>query len=134
MKTALLVLLSLWSIVTVGQPADQAAGPGRETLTQHVDHLAILLDLTDAQKAQVQAVLQQEHDSMKAQMEQARASGQRPSFEQMKAQHTAMKQDTLAKLTPVLSPEQLKKLQVLMDEHGGPGGPHGHRGPPPAPQ
>jgi len=54
----------------------------------------------------------------------AEASGQKPTFEQMKAAHDQLRQDTLAKLTPVLSPAQLKKFQVLMEERGPPGGPH----------
>jgi hypothetical protein len=43
----------------------------------------------------------------------------------MKAAHEQMQQDTLAKLTPVLSAAQLKKFQVLMQKRGPPGGgPH----------
>jgi len=61
---------------------------------------------------------------MKAQREQAQASGTRPTFEQMKAAHEQAQKDTLAKLTPILSPDQLKKFQVLMAERGAPGRPH----------
>jgi len=89
-----------------------------------MDHLATLLDLTDAQKTQVQAVLEEEHTKMKAQHDQADASGTKPTFEQMKAAHEQAQQDTLTKLTPILTPAQLKKFQVLMAEHGPPGRPH----------
>ncbi len=104
-----------------------AGGPGRpgfqrETPAERLDHLAVLLDLTDEQKAQVQTVLEEERAQVKAAHEQARASGQKPTFEQMRAAHEQAQQDTLAKLTPVLSPTQLKKFQILME----------HR-PPPAP-
>jgi Spy/CpxP family protein refolding chaperone len=66
---------------------------------------------------------------MKALFDQALASGTKPSFDQIKALHEQVQQDTIAKLTPVLSPAQLKKFQVLMQERGPMG--HGHRGPPP---
>ena len=56
--------------------------------------------------------------------EQAEASGQKPTFEQMKAAHEQAQQDTLTQLTPILSPAQLKKFQVLMAERGPPGRPH----------
>jgi hypothetical protein len=89
-----------------------------------MDHLATLLDLTDAQKTQVETILNEEHAKMRAQHEQVQASGQKPTFEQMKAAHQQMQQETLSKLTPVLSPTQLKKFQVLMEERGPPGRPH----------
>jgi Spy/CpxP family protein refolding chaperone len=66
---------------------------------------------------------------MKALFDQAQASGTKPSFDQIKALHEQVQQDTIAKLTPVLSPAQLKKFQVLMQERGPMG--RGHRGPPP---
>jgi len=89
-----------------------------------MDRLATLLDLTDEQKAQVQTILEEQHAKMKAQHDAAQASGQKPTFEQMKAAHDQMQQETVAKLTPVLSPAQLKKFEVLMEERGPPGGPH----------
>jgi Spy/CpxP family protein refolding chaperone len=88
-----------------------------------LDKLATLLDLTAAQKAQVQTILEEQHSKMKALHEQAEASGQKPTFEQMKTEREQLHQETVAKLTPVLTPTQLKKFQVLMEERG-PGGPH----------
>lgn len=84
---------------------------------QHMDNLATLLDLTDAQKAQVQSVLQAEHAKMKAAFEQARSSGSKPDWEQMKALHQQLEQETLQKLNGTLSATQLKKFQVLMQMH-----------------
>ncbi len=66
-----------------------------------MDNLATLLDLTAAQKAQVQAVLDEERAKMKAQHEQAETSGTKPTFEQMKAAYEQARQDTVAKLTPI---------------------------------
>ena len=86
---------------------------------KHMDNLATLLDLTDAQKAQVQTVLQEEHAKMKAAFEQAHASGTQPDREQMKALHQQVQQETLQKLTPVLSATQLKKFQIISESmHG----------------
>jgi Spy/CpxP family protein refolding chaperone len=130
MKTTLLAVAVLWVGAAVAQAPDSppAGGPGpgfrHESAAERLDHLAILLDLTDAQKAQVQAILDEEHSKMKALHDQAQASGTRPTFEQMKAEHEQMQQETVTKLTPVLTPAQLKKFQVLMEHRGPPGGPH----------
>jgi len=130
MKKSLLAVALLWVGAAVAQAPDATSGGGpgpgfrHETPAQRMEHLATLLDLTDAQKAQVETILNEQHEKMKAQRDQAQASGQRPTFEQMKAAHEQMQQDTLAKLTPVLSAAQLKKFQVLMEERGPPGGPH----------
>jgi hypothetical protein len=80
---------------------------------RHMDDLATLLDLTDAQKAQVQTILQEQHAKMKESFEQARASGTKPDWQQMKALHQQLQQETLQKLAPVLSATQLKKFQII---------------------
>ncbi len=131
MKTTLLAVGLLWVGAAVAQapdspPADGGSHAGfrHESAAERLDHLAVLLDLTDAQKAQVGTILEEEHAKMKELHDQAKASGTQPTFDQMKAEHQQMQQDTIAKLTPVLTPAQLKKFQVLMAEHGPPGGPH----------
>jgi Spy/CpxP family protein refolding chaperone len=135
MKASFLAVTVLWVGAALAQSSDAppAGGPGpgmrHESPAERMDHLATLLDLTDAQKTQVSAILEEEHAKARAAHEQAQASGQKPTLDQMKAAHQQMQQETLAKLTPVLSPAQLKKFQVLMEERGPHGGPHG--GPPP---
>ena len=130
MKASLLPLAVLWVGAAVAQGPDSNGGPPpgpghrHESPAERLDHLATLLDLTDAQKAQVESILKDEHARMQAQREQSEASGQRPTFEQMKAAHAQAQADTIAKLTPVLSAVQLKKFQVLLEERGLPGGPH----------
>jgi Spy/CpxP family protein refolding chaperone len=132
MKASFLAVAALWVGVALAQAPDSpppGGGPGHgrphESPAERMDHLATLLDLTDAQKTQVAAVLQAEHAKMKAQHEQAEASGTKPTFEEMKAAHEQAQQDTLTQLTPILSPAQLKKFQLLMDHRGPPdGGPH----------
>jgi Spy/CpxP family protein refolding chaperone len=130
MKISLAAVLVLCMGAAIAQAPDSPGGGGprpgfrHESPAEHLEHLATLLDLTDAQKAQVQTILEEQHAKMKAQREALQASGQKPTFEQMKTEHDQVQQETLAKLTPVLSPAQLKKFQVLMAERGPPGGPH----------
>ena len=104
-------------------PAPDAAEAAR-----HMDDLATLLDLNDTQKAQVQSILQEEHAKMKASFGQASASGTKPDWQQMKALHEQLQQETLQKLAPVLSATQLKKFEIIqqamhahMGHHMGPG-------------
>jgi Spy/CpxP family protein refolding chaperone len=121
MKASLLVLAALWAGAAL-------AGAGGANQASHMEKLAILLDLTDAQKPQVQTILQGEHAQMKALFEQTRAAGGKPDFQALHAARQQINQDTLTKLSGVLSPLQLKKFQTLQQMHHG----FGHRGPPPA--
>jgi ribulose bisphosphate carboxylase small subunit len=105
------------------------APAGEPAAASHMDNLATLLDLTDTQKAQVQTILQEEHAKMKASFEQAKASGTKPDWQQMKALHQQIQQETLQKLAPVLSATQLKKFQIIQQAmHGN--GHFNHGGPP----
>jgi len=113
----------------------------QEMEQKRLDRLAVLLDMTPAQKQQVQAIFSSERSRMQQAMKQA--------MEARKAAHT----ETVTKLGQVLSPAQMKKLKLLMPERHrhffmmrGPMGMHGpgkmgmwgpHRdhggGPPPPP-
>jgi Spy/CpxP family protein refolding chaperone len=107
---ALLCAAAAYAEAPAAPPAP--AGHGAEA-AQHMDDLATLLDLTDAQKVQVQNILDEQHAKMRQSFEQAKASGTRPDWQQMKALHEQMLQDTLQKLAPVLSATQLKKFQIV---------------------
>ena len=133
MKASVFALAVLWT----GALFAQAPAPPEHAA--HIDRLATLLDLSDAQKTQVQAILQEQHAKMHASVEQAKASGTKPDWAQMQALHAQIQQETLQKLTPVLSDAQLKKFQTLQEMHGemmhghfGHGGPPGAATPPPA--
>jgi Spy/CpxP family protein refolding chaperone len=129
-KATVLALALLCAGAAVAQTTTPATAPNAAAHeARMMNNLATLLDLTDAQKPQVQAILQAEHAKMKAQFEQSKASGTKPDFAQMKAFHQQLQADTLKQLTPVLSALQLKKFQVLSTMHGNR---HGHHGPPPA--
>jgi hypothetical protein len=115
MKATVFALALLWAGALCAQTPP--AAPSHEAA--HLDKLATLLDLTDAQKAQVQAVLEEEHAKMRAAHEQAKASGTKPDWQQMKAMHQQIQQEIVQKLTPVLSESQLKKFQALQEMHTG---------------
>ncbi|HEY2275543.1 MAG TPA: hypothetical protein VGH61_08580 [Steroidobacteraceae bacterium] len=121
MKTAVVALAVLWA----GAVLAGSMGPGNQA--SHMEKLAILLDLTDAQKPQVATILEGEHAQMKALFEQTKAAGGKPDFQALKAARQQINQDTVTKLSGVLSPAQLKKFQTLQQMHHG----FGHRGPPP---
>jgi Spy/CpxP family protein refolding chaperone len=120
MKVSVLALAALWSVAAL-------AGAGGGNQASHMEKLAILLDLTDAQKPQVESILQGEHAQMKALIEQTKAAGGKPDFQALHAARQQINQDTLTKLSGVLSPVQLKKFQTLQQMHHGfghrPGGP-----------
>jgi hypothetical protein len=74
---------------------------------KRMDRLAVLLDLTPAQRQQVQSIFASERSEMEQAMKQA-----------MQARHAAHA-ETVTQLGQVLSPIQMKKLKLLM--------PHRHR-------
>jgi Spy/CpxP family protein refolding chaperone len=127
MKVSVLALVLLLSSgVAMGQsPPDRPAGPPNPE--HQLERLATLLDLTDTQKAQVKTILDAQHAKMRAQFEAARASGTKPSVEQMHAVRAQLQAETVQQLTPVLTASQLKKFEVLRQEEHGPhgSGPHG---------
>jgi Spy/CpxP family protein refolding chaperone len=128
MKTAIVTLALLCAGAAYAQTPPPP--PHGAEAARHMDDLATLLDLTDAQKAQVQTILQEEHAKMHQSFEQAKASGTRPDWQQMKALHEQMQQETLQKLSSVLSATQLKKFQVIQQEmHSHMGHHMGHGGP-----
>ena len=128
MKATVFALALMCAGAALAQPPPPAPSAAQQAArhAQHMENLATLLDLTDAQKAQVQSVLETEHAKMKQAFEQAKSSGSKPDWQQMKALHQQLEQETLQTLGPVLSATQLKKFQVLMQMHDHP---HFHHGP-----
>jgi hypothetical protein len=90
---------------------------------KRLDRLAVLLDMTPGQKQQVQAIFSAQRTRMEQAMKQA--------MEARRAAHT----QTQTKLSQVLNPTQMKKLELLMPERHhrffmmrGPMGMHGPMG------
>jgi Spy/CpxP family protein refolding chaperone len=118
MKTRTLILAAAWlfsGLVFADPPPHAQRGPDME-------RIALLLDLDDYQKSEVQKVLEAQHEQMHATMEQERSSGQHPSREEMQARHEQFQKDTLDKLSSILNEQQLRKFAALSDHPG----PHGH--------
>ena len=80
---------------------------------RRMEQLSVLLDLTPAQRQQVQAIFTDQHARMKAAMQQVEQA-----MRQARAAHEAIHKDTVQRLSSVLTPAQMKKLEVLMPEHG----------------
>lgn len=123
MKTPVTLLALAWlaSGVALAEPATTPPGPD-------MDRMALLLDLNDYQKTEVEKVLKEQREQMRAAREAARASGsERPTREEMKAKHEQFKQELRTKLSGILDETQLKKFEAL-HEGRGPGRFHGkHR-------
>jgi periplasmic protein CpxP/Spy len=115
-RVALIAAAMLASTVALAHPEHGPQGPD-------MDRIAVLLDLNDSQKAQVQKIFDEQHEKMKAAHDQASSAGTKPTREERAKFHQEMKQDMTTKLQAVLSPEQMKKFEALADhEHG-----DGHR-------
>jgi hypothetical protein len=89
-----------------------------------IDRLTVLLDLDPYQQGQVQQALTDQRNAMRAQRQNDKAAGTRPSFQEMQARRAQAEQDLIGKLSTVLSDAQITKLKVLLEP------PRGFRGPP----
>ena len=116
-RTVLFAAAWLFSGLVHADPPHQHKGPD-------MDRIALLLDLDEQQKSEVQKVLEAQHQTAHDTIDQERADGQRPSGDEMRARHEKLKQETLDKLGGVLNEQQLKKFAALTDHP--PGARHGH--------
>lgn len=78
-----------------------------------IERLTILLDLDEAQAAEVSRVLEEQRQQMTAFREQAKESQTRPTREQLFALLEQRRAETIDKLRPILTDQQLKKFEVL---------------------
>jgi len=102
-------------LVTVHATAEP--GPRHDGPRMDIDNLAVLLDLDDYQKQEVDNILTAQRDAAQAKREEFRASGTRPDRETMRAEHEAMRSATLDELAVVLTPAQIEKFELLMEQH-----------------
>jgi len=110
------VLLALLGVMGTAFASPQPAGgppcAGRfHSMRRRLEHrrmeqLTVLLGLTPAQQGKVKAILSEEHTKVRQSM--------RRVIEQARAAHRTARHETLAKLSSVLSPEQIKKFKLLM--------------------
>jgi Spy/CpxP family protein refolding chaperone len=111
-RVALIAAALLASAVAFAGPHEGPRGPD-------MDRMAVLLDLNDSQKAEVQKIFDEQHEKLKAAHDQAHASGTKPTREERQKFHADMKQEMTTKLQTVLSPEQMKKFDALTEGRRG---------------
>ena len=119
MKTRFVLLAALALVAGAVAAHSSKAPPGPD-----MDKVAIILDLNEAQKAEVQKVMKEQHQKIQAEMESRRDSGTRPYREEMQELRRRNVLEMTTKLQGVLTPDQSRKLEALLQLH--PGGP-GHR-------
>lgn len=125
MKTlkTLTVMLLLVSALAAAEPQRPPHPP-----MMPIDDLAVLLDLDDSQKAEVQRVLDEQRAAREAKRQEIQATGERPTREEMQAYREEAREAVRMSLQNVLTPEQLEKFEVLMKNRPGRGRPHPRRG------
>lgn len=112
MKTRIVLAAAAWLIAGVSLAEPPAGG---QPHGPDMDRMAILLDLNDGQKAEVQKILEAQHDKMRAAHDAKRSADTRPSREEMLKEHEQMKQETVTKLQSVLTADQIRKFEALTD-------------------
>lgn len=85
------------------------------------ERMAILLDLNEYQKTEVQRIFEEQRAAAQATREANRASGVRPTREERAAQRQQARESVQLQLQSVLTQEQMTKLEVLRDEPRGRG-------------
>lgn len=114
-QATVLALAWLASSVALAQaPATSTPGPD----AKRMDRMALLLDLDAYQKTEVEKILKEHHEQMRAEHEAMRASGTRPSREEMQAKREQSKTELHTKLSGVLNETQLQKFEALREGHG----------------
>jgi len=120
MKTRVPLFALAWltsSVALAQAPATEAPAQGAERM----DRMALLLDLDAYQKTEVEKILKEHHEQMRSEHEAARASGTRPTREEMQAKREQAQQELHTKLSGVLNETQLKKFDALREGRPGPG-------------
>jgi Spy/CpxP family protein refolding chaperone len=107
-RVVLIAAALLASAVALAHPHEGRQG-------HDMDRMAVLLDLNDAQKADVQKILDEQHQKLEAVHQQRRSADAKPTREERVKFHEELKQDTVTKLQAVLSPEQIKKFEALTE-------------------
>lgn len=119
-----IAVLGLAAAAVSAQPPGPRGGP------PDIERLTVLLDLDTYQKGEVERILGEQRAAMMATRSELAASGERPSFEEMRARREQNQQEVLTKLQSVLTEPQIAKFKVLMERPEGRGGSRG--GQPPA--
>jgi Spy/CpxP family protein refolding chaperone len=98
-----------------------AQPPAAGERLNRMDRMAILLDLDDYQKSEVQRIFDERREARRATRDAIRESGVRPSREEMETQRQQARENTRLQLQAVLTPEQMTKFDVLAEDQPGRG-------------
>jgi hypothetical protein len=104
--------LAAAALLLAGTVNAQPPGPPRGGID--IERMAVLLDLDDYQKTEVERILNAQRDARAAMRQQHADGGERPSREEMEAHRSQMRDGMLTQLQSVLTEAQLKKFEVLM--------------------
>lgn len=117
MKTKVTLLAIAWLASGVAFAADPAPDARHHGMMRgpDMDRMALLLDLDAYQKTEVEKILKEHREQRRAQFEAAKASGARPSREEMKTRREQSKQELNTRLSGVLNETQMKKLEALRE-------------------
>lgn len=131
--TLLVATLGVVATAAFAQPpgGPRFGGPGAP-LDANIERLTVLLDLDPYQKQEVERVLKEQNEAMRAERATREgAGGERRSFAEMQALREQASKETIAKLQNVLAEQQIAKLRLLMDPpaegRGGPASDDGSR-------
>ena len=129
MKTKVTLLALAWLASGVAFAAEPVATPAHPGMRgPDMDRMALLLDLDANQKTEVEKILKEHHEQVRSQFDASKASGTRPSRDEMKTLRDQSKQELHTKLSGVLNETQLKKFDALRERGPGPGRGWGKRG------
>lgn len=119
MKTRWMIVPLLVGLLASNAMAQPSMGMSKsDDPEKRLQHLAIELDLTDAQIEQVRAIFKARHDKA----ETIHAQYETPEQKQMNKELKALHEETQAQLSEVLTSEQMAVLKALRPGHR----PHRH--------
>lgn len=104
------------SMLLIGGATAQPPGRGID-----IERMAVLLDLDDYQKGEVQRILEEQRSAAGAARQAMQESGERPPREEMMARRQQAAEDMRTQLQSVLTQDQLEKFEVLMERPRGEG-------------
>jgi hypothetical protein len=129
---AIKILVATLGLAATAALAQAPAGGGLEgpggARGFDIERLAVLLDLDAYQKQEVERVLTEQREAVRAERNARETTGERPSIEEMRAFREQAREGTITKLQTVLTELQITKFKLLMERPAD--GRGGRRGPP----
>ena len=125
----LTLVLAVFGLAAAASAQPPGPAPGGRF---DIDNLGVLLDLDAYQKGEVDRVLTEqreavraEREALRAEREQRAAAEDRPSRDELRTRRDANREELFGKLRNTLTEQQLTKLKILMDSQQGGRGPRG---------